>query len=173
MPSGYPRASATSLAGSPRVLHYASLSLARHKRDILPSCAEPGCSSVSVPSHTFGADCPHCGDGAAGVRCDLRGYSPRRVRFILAHCEAYEAAYFNPGRSAASHEQERLEREFRTSLAGDGGRAANPPRRGPSAPPGEVRWAQRTRPIVQLARCHPGQAARCARRRAKVQSSAR
>jgi hypothetical protein len=61
------------------------------------------------------------GDAAPGERAPagslgelLSGYSPRRVRFILAHREAYEVAYLNPGRGAASHEMERLEREYQT-----------------------------------------------------------
>lgn len=65
-------------------------------------------------SHSFGRDCPLCGEGASGVRCDLSTYSPRRVRFVLAHREAYEAAYLNPNRAAASNEIERLEREYHT-----------------------------------------------------------
>ncbi len=71
-------------------------------------------ASGSYSAHTFGPDCPDCGDGRSGTNCDLSGYTARRVRFILAHRAAYESAYLNPNRSAASSEQERLEREYRT-----------------------------------------------------------
>ena len=64
--------------------------------------------------HTFGPDCLCCGDGRSGTRCDHFSYSPRRVRFILAHREAYDAAHFNSNRAAASNELARLEREYRT-----------------------------------------------------------
>ena len=49
-----------------------------------------------------------------GTRCDLSGYTARRVRFILAHREAFNAAYLDPNRSAASNELERLSREYIT-----------------------------------------------------------
>jgi hypothetical protein len=68
----------------------------------------------STPAHTYGADCPNCGDGRSGTRCDLGGYSPRRVQFLLAHREALETAYLNPSGAAASNELARLEREWRT-----------------------------------------------------------
>lgn len=69
---------------------------------------------VEALEHIYGPDCPRCGDGRSGRRCDLSGYSARRVKFILAHREAYESAYLNPNRAAASNEMERLEREYAT-----------------------------------------------------------
>src|SRR5207302_9184871 len=69
---------------------------------------------ATEPVHSFGDGCPHCGDGRPGTRCDLQGYSVRRVRFIRAHMEAYRSAYLNPNRAAASHEMARLEREWKT-----------------------------------------------------------
>lgn len=66
------------------------------------------------PAHTYSADCPRCGNGQPGTRCDLSGYSPRRVRFLLTHRESLEAAYLNPSGAAASNELARLEREYQT-----------------------------------------------------------
>ena len=42
------------------------------------------------------------GDGRSGTRRDLSGYTTRRVKFIVAYREAYEAAYLNPRRAAPS-----------------------------------------------------------------------
>ena len=69
---------------------------------------------LDEPAHSYGDDCVHCGDGRPGTRCDLQGYSVRRVRFIKAHLEAYRSAYLSPNRSAASNEMARLEREYST-----------------------------------------------------------
>jgi hypothetical protein len=69
---------------------------------------------VADQPHTYGQDCPVCGDGRSGTRCDLSTYSARRVRFVLAHREAFNAAYLNPDKRAASNELERLNREYAT-----------------------------------------------------------
>ena len=69
---------------------------------------------MSGPEHTYTKNCPHCGDGRRGTICDLSGYSARRIRFILAHREAFNAAYLDPNLSAASNELERLSREYIT-----------------------------------------------------------
>jgi hypothetical protein len=45
-----------------------------------------------------------CGDGRSGTRRDLSGYTTRRVKFIVAYREAFEAAYLNPRRAAPSDE---------------------------------------------------------------------
>jgi hypothetical protein len=70
--------------------------------------------TLSESAHTYGPDCPLCGDGRSGTRCDLSAYSVRRVRFLLAHRTAFEAAYLNSDKRAASHELVRLETEYRT-----------------------------------------------------------
>jgi hypothetical protein len=67
---------------------------------------------MSGPEHTYTKNCLHCGDGRPGTICDLSGYSARRIRFILAHREAFNAAYLDPNLSAASNELERLSREY-------------------------------------------------------------
>ena len=43
----------------------------------------------------------------------MSGYSARRLSFILAHREAYDAAYLNPSHAAASNELARLSREYK------------------------------------------------------------
>jgi hypothetical protein len=55
-----------------------------------------------------GLDCPLCEGPCVHAR-----YSARRIAFRAAHGDAYAAAYLDAG-GAASHELERLEREYRT-----------------------------------------------------------
>jgi hypothetical protein len=68
--------------------------------------------AMSGSEHTYAKNCLHCGDDRPGTHCDLAGYSARRIRFILAHREAFNAAYLDPNLSAASNEVERLSREY-------------------------------------------------------------
>jgi hypothetical protein len=70
--------------------------------------------ALSEPAHTYNDDCPHCGDGRSGTRCDLAAYSVRRIRFVLAHREGFNAAYLNPDKRSSSSELERLNREYQT-----------------------------------------------------------
>ena len=104
----------------PRASRASSSTTHQHK-DAADRCLAINCALVQTDAasgidsaHTFGRDCPECGDGRSGTRCDLSGYNAKRVRFILAHRESYAAAYLNPGRAAASHEMQRLEAEYRT-----------------------------------------------------------
>ena len=66
-------------------------------------------------THTFDNACPQCpGRGGQAGKCDHSSYSRRRVRFMKAHMEAYDAAYLNPDPRSAKNEMERLDNEYRT-----------------------------------------------------------
>jgi hypothetical protein len=76
-----------------------------------------------LSAHSFGQ---HTDDNPTGIctlcpgehggpgPCDHAQYSRKRIRHILAHREAYTAAYLNPDPRAASNELIRLEAEYRT-----------------------------------------------------------
>jgi hypothetical protein len=93
-----------------QIHHGACLRLALH----WPVEQGDAADAMSGPEHTYAKNCLHCGNGRPGTHSDLSGYSARRIRFILAHREAFNAAYLDPNVSAASHELERLSREYVT-----------------------------------------------------------
>jgi hypothetical protein len=72
-------------------------------------------SWVALEQHTFNRSCPLCpGEHGQPARCDHSGYSPRLVRFILAHLDVYHAAYISWGSESVRNQIERLEAEYRT-----------------------------------------------------------
>jgi hypothetical protein len=105
-----PRTTARLAFSRARILQGGCLRLALH----WPVEHGDAADAMSGPEHTYAKNCLHCGDGRTGTHCDLSGYSARRIRFILAHRDAFNAAYLDPNLSAASNELERLSREYIT-----------------------------------------------------------
>lgn len=76
-----------------------------------------GCGPANqvAVEHSHDLRCPLCpGEHGGPGPCDQQNYSRRRLAFIRAHQEAYDAAYTNPDPKAASNELERLRREWET-----------------------------------------------------------